>query len=262
MKSRISAYSAWLIFAGGLLIAPNLISVNNLVRLYHFAWLDVFATAALLFGPALLTTSLAGGTMLALLETVTARAKSQRVHLLPAFFPLALFLAGWLHLLRRTLIINRVELSLLERSFELPTAVAIAALLFGLFPSGIAQWVVSTTARLRLVSTALTVALIGLLGYTLVESHYRGSTGPVQVPKPGHLRPNVIVVVLDGLTSLDMSLYGYSLATTPRLDEITRTWTVFENAHSTATATTAVQPAILTGRYPFSNDWHGWARGC
>ena len=53
-----------------------------------------------------------------------------------------------------------------------------------------------------------------------------------------------------------MSVYGYSLPTTPRLDEITRTWTVFENAHTAATSTTAAQPAILTGRYPYTDEWH------
>jgi choline-sulfatase len=62
--------------------------------------------------------------------------------------------------------------------------------------------------------------------------------------------------MLDALTSVDMSVYGYRLPTTPRLDEITRTWTVFENAHTAATATTAAQPTILTGRYPFTDEWY------
>ena len=255
MKSRIATYFAWLVFVGALLVAPRLISVNNLVNLYHFTWLDVFATAALLFGPAIFIVAVAAATLLALLEVLTERSESQRLRLLSSFLTLALFLAGWLHLLRGTLKINQIEFAWLDRPFEIPCAVVIAGLLFVFIPARGARWVAGAAVRVRLVSTAFTVALVGLLGYTLVESLYGGSTGPVQLPEASQERPNVIVVVLDGLTSLDMSLYGYSLPTTPRLDEITKTWMVFENAHSTATATTAVLPAILTGRYPFVDDW-------
>jgi arylsulfatase A-like enzyme len=157
--------------------------------------------------------------------------------------------------LRGTLKINQVDVAWLEQSFELHAAVVTAGLLFMVMPARVAQWVSATASRVRWVSTGLTIALFGLLGYSMVESLHRGSTGPVQLPEADHSRPNVIIIVLDGLTTLDMSLYGYGLPTTPRLDEITRTWTVFENAHSTATATTAVLPTILTGRYPFTDNW-------
>lgn len=255
MKSRIATYSAWLVFTGALLVAPRIIAVNNLVDQYHFAWLDVFATAALLFGPLLLITSLVGATMLAFLATRVERSRSERVRLLPSFVLLATFLAGWLHLLRGTLTINEFEFSWLERSFEIPVAVVTAGLLFMVIPAAVGRWVADTAARVRLVSATLTIALVGLLGYVLVEPLDRGSTGPVQVPEASRPRPNVIIIVLDGLTSLDMSLYGYTLPTTPRLDEITKSWTVFENAHSASTATTAVIPTIFTGRYPFTDVW-------
>lgn len=255
-RRGIARFFIWLVFTGALLIAPNLLPIANTVRANHFLWLDAFATAALLFGPAILLGSLLGAFLLALLEQAVQGRRSRWLRALPDALTFAIFLVAWLRLFRGTLKFNKIATAWVDRRFEIPLAILIAVLLFALVPTGLSRWVVSTGQRLRPVGWACTAILAALLGYVLFEPFYKGSLGPVQLPEPERQQPNVIVIVLDALTSVDMSVYGYALPTTPRLDEITRTWTVFENAHTAATATTAAQPAILSGRYPFTDDWY------
>jgi len=68
-------------------------------------------------------------------------------------------------------------------------------------------------------------------------------------------RPNIIFIVADAITANDMSLFGYTLPTTPKLDEITKTWTVYSNAQSPLTCTVAALPTLLTGRYTNINNF-------
>lgn len=60
----------------------------------------------------------------------------------------------------------------------------------------------------------------------------------------------VIVVVLDALRSDHLSQYGYSLPTSPGLDRLTASATLFENAYAPASYTTASTASILTGQSP------------
>lgn len=255
-RRRVARFFVWLVFTGALLIAPNLLPIANSVRANHFLWLDVFATAALLFGPAILLGSLIGALGLALLDQTVQRRSSRWLRALPDALTFAIFMVAWLRLFRGTLKFNKIATAWVDRRLEIPLAILIAVLLFALIPAKLSRWVVSTGQRLRPVSWSCTAILVALLGYVLLDPFYKGSLGPVRLPEAERQQPNVVVIVLDALTSMDMSVYGYSLPTTPRLDEITRSWTVFENAHTAATATAAVQPAILTGRYPFTDDWY------
>ena len=71
--------------------------------------------------------------------------------------------------------------------------------------------------------------------------------------------PNVIWIVVDALTAEDMSLYGYSLPTTPGLEQITKNWYVFTQAQSSFTCSVGAMPAFMSGRYPYFNQysWFG-----
>ncbi len=69
-------------------------------------------------------------------------------------------------------------------------------------------------------------------------------------------RPNIFFIVVDALSADDMSLFGYSLPTTPRLDKITQTWTVFSNAQSPTTCTIMALPSLNDGRYPYINKFY------
>lgn len=68
--------------------------------------------------------------------------------------------------------------------------------------------------------------------------------------KGGVRRPNVIWVVWDTVRSDHMSLYGYSKATTPRLDEFARQALVFDNCLSPAPHTIPAHASMFTGLLP------------
>src|SRR5215469_14012388 len=61
---------------------------------------------------------------------------------------------------------------------------------------------------------------------------------------------NILLISFDALAADDMSLYGYRLPTTPRLEEFARKSSVFTNFFSASTFTTPGIASILTGLYP------------
>lgn len=63
-------------------------------------------------------------------------------------------------------------------------------------------------------------------------------------------RPNVIVLVLDSLRAESMSLYGHPIPTTPRIDALATSGTVYENAISSALWTIPSHASMLSGLYP------------
>jgi arylsulfatase len=127
------------------------------------------------------------------------------------------------------------------------------------------RWFDRATRLLKEGSVALVcVSAVIVAGNGLSE---RGMyTAPRGDAGAGAPAPRLILqITLDSLTRYDMSVYGYRLDTTPRLAELTRSWTVFERAHSTGNGTLGIMPTILTGRYPYSLDRqfysHARARG-
>ncbi len=71
-------------------------------------------------------------------------------------------------------------------------------------------------------------------------------------------RPNIIFIVVDALAVKDMSMFGFSLPTTPNLNQITQTWTVFSNAQAPTTCTILALPSLMTGRYPYTNNIYNY----
>jgi len=65
--------------------------------------------------------------------------------------------------------------------------------------------------------------------------------------------PGVIVIVLDTLTAMNMSLYGYPRKTTPNIERFAGRSTVY-NAHtSAANFTSSGTASLLTGTYPWTH---------
>jgi arylsulfatase A-like enzyme len=75
--------------------------------------------------------------------------------------------------------------------------------------------------------------------------------------QPSSEQPNIILIIVDALTAEDMSLYGYSLPTTPNLERITNEWNVYLNAYTAETSSTGMLPTIMTGRYPYLSYPYG-----
>jgi arylsulfatase A-like enzyme len=69
-----------------------------------------------------------------------------------------------------------------------------------------------------------------------------------------HSGPNVLFLVLDTVRAIDLGLYGYDLATTPRLDALARRGIVFENAFATSSWTLPSHLSMFTGRFPHEFD--------
>lgn len=63
-------------------------------------------------------------------------------------------------------------------------------------------------------------------------------------------RPNIILLSSDGVEADKLSLYGYSLPTTPFLERLGESSLVFDNAFSNAGKTTGALSAMLSGLLP------------
>jgi len=73
--------------------------------------------------------------------------------------------------------------------------------------------------------------------------------------------PNVILITIDTLADRDMSLYGYRLPTTPGLERIAASASVFDRFYAVSNYTTPTVTTILTGRYPSSHGvYHLYGR--
>ncbi len=70
-----------------------------------------------------------------------------------------------------------------------------------------------------------------------------------QLPPAAGGVPNVVLIVLDTVRAANLSLYGYSRATTPHLDRWAQQGVVFERAVATAPWTLPSHASMFTGRW-------------
>lgn len=66
-------------------------------------------------------------------------------------------------------------------------------------------------------------------------------------------RPNVILIVSDGLRAQSMSLYGYDRNTTPFLQRFAKSSNIYLSMHSNSTSTKTSVTTIVSGKHPFSH---------
>lgn len=65
--------------------------------------------------------------------------------------------------------------------------------------------------------------------------------------------PSVIILVLDALSALNMSLYGYRRGTTPNIERFARRANVYHAHYAAGTFTTSGTASLLTGTYPWTH---------
>lgn len=65
--------------------------------------------------------------------------------------------------------------------------------------------------------------------------------------------PDILLVTLDTTRADRLSCYGYRRITSPNIDRIARSGTLFENAIAQASVTPVSHAAIFTGRNPYAN---------
>ncbi len=123
-----------------------------------------------------------------------------------------------------------------------------------------------TDASLRWAGRATAVLAAGLLLWGLLlpgwperPAQESGTDGPPEAERtpsavadtdaPWGARPNILVVLWDTVRPQSLSLYGYHRPTTPNLERLASTGTVFEAAVSTAPWTLPAHASLFTGRY-------------
>lgn len=114
------------------------------------------------------------------------------------------------------------------------------------------EWFDDNTPRFGWLALVV-MCVTGLMSaFLLIQPSISARRNPEVILNSGQERPNVIFIVADALSASDMSLFGYDLPTTPRLNEITASWSVYSNAQSPLTCTVAALPSLMTGRYPYT----------
>ncbi len=69
--------------------------------------------------------------------------------------------------------------------------------------------------------------------------------------------PNIILVIMDTLTALDMQLHGYKRPTTPFISEWAKDAIVFNRAYASSNWTTPAMMSIMTGQRPWTHKvWY------
>ena len=100
------------------------------------------------------------------------------------------------------------------------------------------------------------LALLPMLG--LAWRHRLTNAGQGSSP-----RPNVLFLVFDTVSAPHLSLFGYPRPTTPNLDRLAASSTVFHRCSAGGNFTTPGTASLLTGTYPWSHralHMHGIAR--
>jgi arylsulfatase A-like enzyme len=76
-------------------------------------------------------------------------------------------------------------------------------------------------------------------------------------PAPGARGgPNVVLIVLDSVRARQLSCYGYSRTTTPRIDAFSRQGVRFTRCHSTASTSLPSHASLFTGLFPTRHGAH------
>ena len=110
--------------------------------------------------------------------------------------------------------------------------------------------------RLPPALAAIVVLLGG--GYNVV-AYARERSFLAGLPAARAGAPNVLLLIWDTVRARDLSLYGFELPTTPRLQDFARGGVVFDQAIATAPWTLPSHAGMFTGRYPHELSV-GWRR--
>jgi arylsulfatase A-like enzyme len=80
-----------------------------------------------------------------------------------------------------------------------------------------------------------------------------------QPTQPAPARPSVVLIVLDALRARQLSSYGYSRPTTPRLDGIARQGIRYSRCYSPAPSSLPAHASLFTGLFPTRHGAHARA---
>jgi arylsulfatase A-like enzyme len=256
---KVLNYFVWLMFASLLYISIDFFRSLDRISLYNLNDFDVLATFALVNFFAVFELILVA-LILLLIEFLTEKFLSRNLEVFSRGLLLCAFLLAWFYLLYWTLL-KYIPANLQSRVLYGGVAfcIILLAILFWRMRPSVIKWFDETTQRLKPLVILLTAAILATAAYALIEPLFLTKSPQIDTSRTVTDPPNIILISLDALTAEDMSLYGYDLQTMPNLDREAQNWTVYENAHSTATDSIAELSTLMTGRYPYY-DLH-WRYG-
>ena len=128
-------------------------------------------------------------------------------------------------------------------------------LAFAMLASGIGWQVGQTMSRqpqalrwfTRVAAPVLAVMMLINGALPLAQSRWRETRAMRASRTAADNAPNVLLLILDTVRAANLSVYGYSRATSPVLDSLARDGVVFEQAYSTAAWSLPAHASLLTG---------------
>ena len=256
-KWRVLDYFAWLSVIAlffGITQLLKVIQAFDLGRLPVLTTITSFGLLGLYSLPFLLLAA----AVLTLIDNMLWK-RSWHIVLVPRIGVVAIFLLLWLSFIRRVVASWGNTTLLIPFIVLLPGMILLIAVGMFLARKRLVSWIEDVTENVRPLSLGVSgiYVLSALYLFVIEPASYPTKTLPITSNQTQ--KPYVFVIILDALSIHDMSLYGYHLKTTPKLDQLAQNWTVYENAQSTGTGTLASMPTLLLGRYPYSNQWSQYA---
>lgn len=124
-------------------------------------------------------------------------------------------------------------------------------------------WRFVTEHRGRVVRVArraarpLIALVVGLAAISALAPRFGERLASSRLPDARPEARNIVLIILDTVRARNMSLYGYERATTPYLDRLAASSTVFDRAYSPSSWTLPTHASIFTGLQPhdLSANW-------
>lgn len=157
-------------------------------------------------------------------------------------------------------ILALAQLALLTRMGGSPSPRLLASTAAAVTAVVLTLWLAATLERR--IGTSFVVPVLGLMASTALAGWIASTLGAwpkvedSRLDRPVLEAPNLVVVVLDAVRADRLSCYGYNRPTTPNLDALARTATLFEHAYTTAPYTLSSHASLLTGLLPSEHGAH------
>lgn len=104
-------------------------------------------------------------------------------------------------------------------------------------------------SRRDFLKAASLIPLIAPVGFTVAKN----SIFQLSIENLNRKFPNILIVVFDALSAINMSLYGYPRKTTPNIEQFAKRATVYNRHYSAGNFTIPGTNSLLTGAYPWSH---------
>ena len=255
MKMNNIKYSFIFGFFTGLII--GLIDIFARIIIWSFEWFEIYQVFMISIGVVTVIFLILGIFVEVLQFILRKRIKEKRLSL--SYFAASV---GFLIIFYGLVLINIFLFPLPESNFSDPLYFA-ANLIIVLIAGGTDLFIIQRGTNLhkqpivsifkkRNVVNNVVFALIIFIVISFVIDIYNISVIPVLQGEKTDL-PNILLITLDTTRPDHLGMYGYSMNTSPNMDELSSMGTVFDNVVSSSSWTLPGHASLFTGRYTYNN---------